>query len=364
MLGLGPGGVPLRTDDLFCFVTADCTQVLSLGSFSSDISFFTDSRMTPKSEMCSFILADANYGPAKIIIRKTTVAVADIKCDMILGLDFIRASHLTIRYCKERIRFGVISLNSPRDGIPPSWQHLPSECKVDENFDLLTVNVKVAPFEDEHNLCPLFTLQDVPAVIDTGSLFTVIDREFAEDVCFACPDRILPYGKGNNMTTVNGGSLKMYGVLPLYFYVPTCSKNWPELVINGSNPKPDFVQVGVHVVVLERFHLKLLLGQTFLQSGSFFLHPGSGTLGPTFSKYPPLELFEAAVLRHPSFLCLPTHPASRALLPGRMTLLPPKQIRADEQEERLADDGESGCGETNVTSSGEPDQVCPVPDSN
>jgi len=245
------------------------------------------------------------------VFAEIDILVADIYFDVVLGLDFIQTTGMIICHDPENTSFGHVSLLPPPDCMktgpgeyPAPHVHPPgrlTECFVDSKKQLVA-KVRLATTENEFFACGLEINQE--AVIDTGSLFSVIDKQLAEWIIYFFNENIQKFEKEKTIRCTNDTSIHAYGRIPLHILFEVCVIGYDANVVAA-----DFQSVCINVLVVENYAPGLTLGQSFLRSAGVWLHPLTGTMGSIHDKErdAPRLLTEMAILRHSDFRGPPAH---------------------------------------------------------
>lgn len=303
-LGFGGDQIPLR-DDLLTITCVNGSEVKVDGAFTTDISFYPCLGFQKKSEDLEYILHESNFDKRRVTTT-VDVVVADISFPIVLGMDFIMKSSMFVSLLPHTsVMFGAISLKPVPNGIPPHWLQRKTECFVDEDSGRLLTSVGVSLCEDDHIMYPFNVLKRVDATIDSGSLYTVIDRKYAESLDGSSSSFITKY-ENRNIKCTNGSSFPIYGRIQLFIHVQICPDNLTEMYKALPMNQAVVMEVSVHAIVVENFPNLLTLGQSFLRSAHLYIHPLSGTIGALTDCQPDHFVLEGSVRRHPRFL-LPPH---------------------------------------------------------
>ena len=303
-LGYGAGGLPLTP----CYYELRCgnMEVVTLyGSFTATIGFHPTLFEKDPLKTYDYVVDESTYTGEKVF-RKETILVAEMPLDMVLGMDFIMNAGMTICHGPEGTTFGHVAILPP-DGKqytgPRMWPapHVHqmgnlTECRFIEGFQKLVTQVQLAITEKEFLVYGMELNQE--AVIDTGSLFTVIDKGVAERVAWMNERKIVKFATPKAITCTNGSSLRVYGRLQLHILYHVC-------VIGPDSHQiaRDYQSVPVNALVVENYITGVTLGQSFLRGAGIWIHPLTGTFGTIAeTKYDSSRLLtEMVILRHPWF---------------------------------------------------------------
>ena len=299
-LGYGAAGLPLTPSHIE--LRCGNMQIVSLyGTFPATIGF--DPTLFEKESLTTYeyVVDQATITGERVFVD-LTVLVADISFEIILGMDFIMSSGMTICHGPEGTTFGHVKLQPPKAEEvtgPLNWPapHVfppgsLTECRF-THFHQLVTKVKLATNEKEFFKINGMELNQ-EAVIDTGSVFTVIDKGIAEKIS----GEIQKFSSPKMISCTNGSPLRVYGRMHFVVLFQVC-------VIGDDSHQvaADLQSVTINALIVENYITGVTLGQSFLRSSGIWLHPLTGTMGTVADqKYDSSRLLtEMVILRHPWF---------------------------------------------------------------